>query len=547
MINSFKMKLNKSMLLGCFLCLLTAASWAQAPENWFNLDFEQDEVPGISTEKLYNEVLKGKTGETVIVAVLDGGVDIEHEDLAAIIWTNEGEIPGNGIDDDKNGYVDDVHGWNFIGGKDGKNVHYDNLEMTRLYRKYQKRFANVDPSKLSKKDKEDYTQYKFFEKELEENRSKYEENAQLYGGILEAVKNLQKAIGKENITAKDVEGFKTEDPMLGRAAMVMQNLLEQGGTFKEILGELQEAFDHYNKYGAYYYNPDFDPRYIVGDDYNNSNDRNYGNNDVKGPDAHHGTHVAGIIAAIRDNDIGINGVATNVRIMPVRLVPDGDERDKDVANAIRYAVDNGAKIINMSFGKGYSWDKNAVDEAIKYARKHDVLLVHAAGNDGQENVVDNNYPNDMYAKKGLFGPKKADNWIEVGAVNWEGGENLAASFSNWSKVNVDVFAPGVDILSTTPDNTYSAFPGTSMAAPMVAGVAAILRSHFPKLSAQEVKEIIEESAVRQTGNVIQPGSDKLVPFSSLSTSGGLLNAYQAVMLAAQKTGTNLSTTSTAAR
>jgi len=543
------MKLQNILLTACLLAFLSVASWAQqAPENWFNLDMEQDGVPGISTEKLYEEVLQNAEGQMVTVAVLDGGIDIEHEDLADIIWTNEDEIAGNNIDDDNNGYVDDVHGWNFIGGKDGKNVHYDNLEITRLFRKYDKKYADVDPAELSKKEKAEYDQYKFFEEELKKNRDKYEENALLYGGLLEAVTNLKKAIDKEEITKKDLEEFESDDPMLGRAAVVMQGLLDQGGTFNEILAELEEASEHYNKYYSYYYNPDFNPRSIVGDDYSDPYDADYGNPNVEGPDAMHGTHVAGIIAAIRTNDLGIKGVAKNVRIMPVRVVPDGDERDKDVANAIRYAVDNGASIINMSFGKGYSWNKEVVDKAVKYARKKDVLLVHAAGNDGKENFTDNNFPNDKFEKKGWFGPKKADNWIEVGAVNWVGGENLVAGFSNWSDVNVDVFAPGVDILSTTPDDNYRSVPGTSMAAPMVAGVAAILRSYFPKLSAEEVKAIIEDSAVDVTEKVVQPGSDEMVSFAELSTSDGLLNAYQAVMLAIQRTGNDVtSNTSTASR
>ncbi len=543
------MKLQNILLTACLLVFFTVSGWAQeAPENWFNLDMEADGVPGVSTEKLYDEVLKNAEGKTVIVAVLDGGIDIEHEDLADIIWTNEDEIAGNGIDDDNNGYVDDVHGWNFIGGKDGENVHYDNLEITRLFRKYDKMFADADPEDLSKKEKEQYEQYQFFKEELQKNRDKYEENALLYGSMFDAVTQLKKEIDKEEITKKDLEEFESEDAMLGRAAAVMQGLLEQGGTFNEILGELEEAADYYGKYYDYYYNPDFNPRSIVGDNYSDPKDANYGNSDVEGPDASHGTHVAGIIAAVRTNDLGIKGVANNVVIMPVRVVPDGDERDKDVANAIRYAVDNGASIINMSFGKGYSWNKKVVDKAVKHARKKDVLLVHAAGNDGKENFTDNNFPNDKFEKKGWFGPKKADNWIEVGAVNWVGGENLAASFSNWSNVNVDVFAPGVDVLSTTPDDNYEPYPGTSMASPMVAGVAAILRSYFPDLSAEEVKSIIEDSAIDSSDSVAQPGSGEMVPFSSLSTSGGLLNAYQAVMLAIQRTGKNIvSNSSTASR
>ena len=158
----------------------------------------------------------------------------------------------------------------------------------------------------------------------------------------------------------------------------------------------------------YAYNPDYDSRkLIVKDNYADSNERFYGNNDVEGPDALHGTHVAGIVGAVVGNEIGSDGIARNVKLMSVRAVPDGDERDKDVANAIRYAVDNGATIINMSFGKGYSWDKKAVDEAVKYAAKHDVLLVHAAGNSGQNNDKTDNFPNDFIGKHGFIFKKNA--------------------------------------------------------------------------------------------------------------------------------------------
>jgi len=276
---------------------------------------------------------------------------------------------------------------------------------------------------------------------------------------------------------------------------------------------------------------------MVDDNYADKNERYYGNNDVKGPDASHGTHVAGIIGAERNNDIGMDGVAAPVKIMAVRTVPAGDERDKDVANAIYYAVDNGASIINMSFGKGYSPDKKVVDDAVKYAARHDVLLVHAAGNDGNEVNSSNNFPTDKYLKRGLFGPKYAPNWIEVGALNWEGGENLAADFSNYSAENVDVFAPGTAIYSTTPDNTYDSYPGTSMAAPMVAGVAAVLRAYFPDLTAEQVKEVIATSTDQQADlMVVQPGSDEKVPFSTLSVSGGVVNLAKAVETAIQTAG-----------
>lgn len=518
---------------------LALAQPAEAPKNWFHLNMAEDGYPGVSSEKLYRDLIKDVQGESVIVAVIDGGVDYDHEDLKDVMWVNKDEVPNNGIDDDKNGYIDDIHGWNFIGGKDGENVHHDNLEVTRLYKKYKDRFEEVEVASLSKKDKAMYEKWQEYEQEVTEKREEMGQNATIYGGIYEAVKSLKKAIGKDKVTLEDIQDFQSDDQMLARSATIVASLMSEGNSFDAIVTDLEGAYEYYYNQFNYYYNPEFESRHIVGDNYADKTERDYGNADVKGPDADHGTHVAGIIGAARHNDVGIDGVANNVRIMALRVVPDGDERDKDVANAIIYAVDNGAKVINMSFGKGYSPFKEVVDKAVKYARKKDVLLVHAAGNDGKENDGTNNYPNDIFLKKGLFGPRYADNWIEVGALNWQGGENLAASFSNYSAENVDVFAPGVDIYSTVMGgDQYDSYPGTSMAAPMVSGVAAILRSYFPDLSAEQVKSIIMSSSAKQDLRVVKPGSEDKVPFSKLSISGGILDAFGAVNLAAETKGKN---------
>ena len=532
------------MKLKCFLLLfftltVFAAGAQQAPDNWHHLDQAKDGFPGLRTEKAYDGPLRGKTGVTVIVAVLDSGVDPTHEDLRDIMWANPGEIPGNGIDDDGNGYIDDVHGWNFLGGKDGQNVSSDNLEVVRLYRAFHAKFKNADPAKLSKNDKKDYDKYKEFEGVIAEKRKQAKQNIELFGQVTEAFEALAGTFEKDlfEVTAEDIAKVKSNKPIISRATRVALSIMSEGGSsFGEMKRDLDEYYEQeYNRY-HYHYNVDFDARPIVGDNYDDLNERYYGNNDVQGPDAQHGTHVAGIIGAMRNNNTGIDGVADNVRIMSVRTVPDGDEHDKDVANAIIYAVDNGATIINMSFGKGDSPQKPAVDRAVRYAAKHDVLLVHAAGNDGKENTLDNNFPNRSFAKKGLFKPKYAPNWIEVGALNWAGGESLAADFSNYSKQYVEVFAPGVDILSTVPDNGYRKFPGTSMAAPMVAGAAAVLRSYFPQLTAVQVKDIIVRSAAQQSGKTTLPGSSDLVPFSKLSISGGILDLEAAVRMAQQTPG-----------
>lgn len=521
------------------ICVVTIASiFAQkAPENWFNLDAKQDKVQGLSVEKTYQELLKGKTSQTVVVAVIDSGVDAEHEDLKDIMWVNTDEIPNNGKDDDNNGYIDDIHGWNFIGGANGKNVNQDNLEITRLYRDLHKIYKDSDPSQLSKKAKKKYDEYLTLKKEVEKKRSEAEAQAMQMGAMYDmfsgALKAVKTAVGEdtelnmevlENIDAGD-------DETLAQGVFMLKNVFAQGASEKD-LKELEGAADYFQGQLDYYYNPDFDPRNIVGDNYRNSAERSYGNNDVEGPDAMHGTHVAGIIAANRSNDTGVKGVADNVRIMSIRAVPDGDERDKDVANAIRYAVDNGARIINMSFGKQYSFDKKVVDAAVKYAVKKGVLLVHAAGNDGVDTDDVVFYPNDRYKNK----KKQAKTWLEIGALSWEGGENSVAGFSNYGADNVDVFSPGVDLYSTVPDDEYEASSGTSMAAPAASGVAALLMSYYPQLTAKQVKEVLINSAVDVDNEVVKPGSRDKVRFNTLCRTGGVINAYEAVKLAGKTKG-----------
>lgn len=538
------MSAPRSLLSVFATAALCATSLAQdsAPENWFNLDPAADAVAGVGTERVYAELLEGREGEPVVVAIIDSGVDPDHEDLAEVMWVNDDEIPENGIDDDGNGYVDDVHGWNFIGGADGRNVGPDTYEATRLYAKLRDRFADVDSlaaSDLPKRDRADYEQYVELRDLVEGKRASLGGQAQQYQGMLQGFQMMEDKLG-EGFTLADVERYESEEPAEQMMLGMLKNVLAQGMTSEELESELEGAVEYFTNSAEYGWNPDFDPRDIVGDDYDDIDERYYGNSDVEGPDAFHGTHVAGIVAASRDNEVGIKGVADNARIMSIRAVPDGDERDKDVANAIRYAVDNGAKVVNMSFGKGHSWDKSAVDAAVKYAAKNDVLLVHAAGNSGENTDSTNNFPNDALERRGLFKflqKKYPDNWIEVGALNWEPGEDAVATFSNYGAVNVDIFSPGVDIYSTTPGGEYRDASGTSMASPVTAGVAALIRGYFPELKAKEVREVLLESGTPQRGKMVKlPGSGELVPFESLSSTGAVLNAPAAVALAQQRTG-----------
>lgn len=501
------------------------------PQDWFLRDPELDSLLGVSSERAYETLLKGQPSRTVIVAVIDSGIDIEHEDLKTVIWTNEKEIPGNGIDDDHNGYVDDVHGWNFIGGKNG-NVDADTYELTREYVRLHAKYGTVEESKVNKKQKAEYETYQQiktkFEKLKAKNEQQYKLYANIYRNINHSIDTIKSIMKVEKLTAEDVQKFETKEPALLFAKgflLSMYRNMGEGENIEDYVGELKEAVDYYEVIVKYGYNETFNSREIVGDDITDLYEKSYGNNDVTGPDATHGTHVAGIIAADRTNNLGIKGIANNVKIMAVRAVPNGDERDKDVANAIIYAVDNGAQIINMSFGKSFSPQKEAVDKAVRYAEQKGVLLIHAAGNDGENIDEEKNFPTRIYADG-----KEAKNWIEVGASAW-GGEELVGSFSNYGKKMVAFFAPGVEVYSTVPGSKYKNESGTSMASPSTAGVAALIMSYFPELSATDVKDILMKSTRKFDNLQVQkPGGGK-AKLDQLSITGGLVNAYEAVKLA----------------
>ncbi|MBX2816928.1 MAG: S8 family serine peptidase [Saprospiraceae bacterium] len=535
-----------SLLLPSIIFLFSSIAFGQngIPENWFNLDPVADGVNGVSTEKMYETILKGKPSQTVVVAVIDGGVDPTHEDLIDVMWHNPGEIKDNGIDDDNNGYIDDYYGWNFIGGKSGKNVGPDTYELTRLYQTLHAKYASADASRLSSKDKAEYARYKEYGEKVtrkrEEAQNQAKEFAQLVNYLQFVFNAADEALGDQPLTMAAVDSLEATEYALVKnfLAEILPQIQPFEGTVRDlgdmVITDYQEGLKDAQHKSEYAYNPEYNSRTIVEDDYENWKDSDYGNPDVKGPDAFHGTFVAGIIAANRNNDIGIKGVADNVKIMAIRAVPDGDERDKDVANAIRYAVDNGAQVINMSFGKGFSPREKAVEKAIRYAEKNDVLLVHAAGNAGQDNDMEDNFPNDTYdVAKCLFCKKTAQNWIAVGALAYQPGEEMSASFSNYGKTEVDVFAPGHQIYSTDVGSTYKSASGTSFAAPVVAGVAATLRSYFPRLKAKEIKSIITRSSIVPDQKVVKPGSGELVDLSDLSVSGGIVNVKKAVELAAK--------------
>lgn len=489
--------------------------------HWAHADLVADTIPGMSLAKAY-KFLEGKKGVTVIVGVIDSGIDIEHEDLKDVLWTNTKEIAGNGIDDDKNGYVDDIYGWNFLGGNG--DAAPEQLEITRIVAKLNPRFEGKTMENISEAEKADFKKYQEYVEAYKDASSRHFQTLARMEQIGANFAAVKKYLGKQAITLEDLQGINTDD----------QTLKTQVG---DLIGLFGRGLDE-DAYLDYYetqkknknYDFNFDGRAIVGDNPEDFNDRNYGNGFVIGSkeEESHGTHVAGIILASRNNNKGLQGVANNAKLMSVRAVPDGDERDKDVALAIRYAVDNGAKVINMSFGKSFSPNKEWVFDAIKYAAEKDVLLVHAAGNDNKNIDVKDNFPNDSDDKV----TEISDNVITIGALSANFNENMPASFSNYGKLNVDVFAPGVQIYSTVPKDEYAKYSGTSMASPEVAGIATLIRSYYPQLSASQVKHIIMNSGVKVNLQVLVPGlKGEKAPFSSLSKAGSIANAYNALLLA----------------
>ncbi|MBU2896744.1 S8 family peptidase [Vibrio hepatarius] len=488
--------------------------------DWFNMSANYSNLQGVGADYVYESMLPPLKPQPIIVAVLDSGVDIEHEDLKNKLWTNEDEIPGNGIDDDGNGYIDDVHGWNFLGNSLGLNVDQDTLEVTREYKKYLEMVSAqewIPPKELA--------YYKGVEADylasvaknqglLEKVTIAFEQASQFKVDILELVEHKDFTVDGLQILLSH------SNPEVVEATKGILAVFASWYSFDY----LESRKNRYQTALDYHYNLELDTRQdIVMDDIDNAWEKGYGNNDVKGPVGSHGTHVSGIIAAERRNGIGIDGLAEHAQIMAVRMVPNGDERDKDIANAVRYAVDNGAKIINMSFGKSYSPRKFIVDHAFRYAARKGVLIVHSAGNSRNDNDIKPSFPN-RFAKHQWSKP--ISTWMDVGASAKYADDSLVASFSNYGQETVDVFAPGYRVLSSTPNNTYSAYSGTSMAAPVVSGVAAMVWSHYPDLSAVELKDLLMSKArIYPELLVKNPTSpEDLVPFTTLSISGGVVDA-----------------------
>ncbi len=505
--------------------------------NWQNADESTDNKVGVSTERAYKEVLKGKKAKKIIVAIIDSGVDTEHEDLKSNIWINENEIPGNGIDDDKNGYVDDIHGWNFLGNAKGENILEESLEVTRVYAKMHLKFNDRKANQIKPEEKADYQLYMSAKAEYEAEYNDTKATVDRLNAFLKRYREsetlVKKFINKDSYTPEDLKVISAPDNKELTLAVTMLTRINQNDPNLELFNKQKAHFENTLKY---YLNLEFNPRLIVGDQPENLQDSIYGNNNVNSVGADHGTHVAGIVGAIRNNGKGLDGIADNVQLMAIRVVPDGDERDKDIINGIHYAVNNGAKIINMSFGKTISPQKEGVFQALKYAQDRGVLLIHAAGNSSENIDKVIHYPTHDLGNS----QQPIESYLCVGASAMDKDYKLRGNFSNFGKKTVDIFAPGVNIYSSIPNNKYESFNGTSMACPVVAGVAALVWSYYPDLTNMQVKEILIKSSVKyKKFRVLKPNTDpskmKTVKFGKLSKSGSVVNAYQAVKMAEEWT------------
>ncbi|AMR31378.1 hypothetical protein A0256_08035 [Mucilaginibacter sp. PAMC 26640] len=514
------------------------AATPEPPKAWHLMDLKTDGFFGISGKQAY-QFVAGKRSKTVVVATIDSGIDTAQNDLKSVLWVNLKEIPGNGIDDDHNGYIDDVHGWDFLGGPGGKCDYTETTEEIREYNKLKGKYMSLTSAPAGQE-----KEFAYWEKVKlthdETLRKSTEEIAQLQpamsalmatSGYIKRALNLKT---DDSFTAKDLDKIKTSNDTLNRSKYVWTSVFGQeggGATNAKIITDLSEYLAKLNNDVT----PDLDARKrIVGDNPDVQDGKPYGNNILKFADASHGTGVAGLIGAVRNNNYGINGVADNVRIMAIKAVPNGDEYDKDIANAIRYAVDNGARVVNMSFGKKLSPHKEWVDAAFKYAASKDVLLIQASGNDNQDVDAKPEFPNDLFADGSAT---DADNVISVGASAAKNDENLAGSFSNYGKKNVDVFAPGVKVTSVDTNAEFNTADGTSFASPITVGIAALVLEYYPNLSAKQLKQVILESATPLKGTmVLKPGTKEKVDFTTLSKTGGIVNAYRALVIASKLKG-----------
>ncbi len=513
-------------------------------QNWHWKDYAKDKIHGISLYQAYQHLATiNKKPSPIIVAVMDGGVDTNHQEINSKLWINKKEIPYNGVDDDHNGYTDDLHGWNFLGGKDGRNIDKADAEKTRVYHQFKSLYEgkSIDASKLNATQRNQYEMWKQAAAEIEFS----DEEAANLRYISMAAKAIQKLgntiISEMKDSSFSVIALESYQP-LGRNTLEAKMAylrtikilgVEKEAPYVEIINDLKEYIEGKEKSAkAKIEAPSPIRAEIVKDNYENFADKFYGNNDITGPNAKHGTHVAGLVASIPDSNWNVNALYPGIQIMGVRVVPDGDEYDKDVALGIRYAVDNGAKIINMSFGKSFSPEQIWVDQAIRYAAAKDVLIIHAAGNEYYDLNVKAVYPSPYSSALN----DTATNVLTVAASSDESINNtLLTDFSNFGYKIVDVLSPGNKIYSTLPGKTNHGYlQGTSMAAPIVSHIAAMIRSYYPSLTAVEVKKIIMQSVwkpMNENTSYEVPEKEESKTLSAIAAAGGIVNAEKAIQMA----------------
>jgi len=538
------MKKVSMLLIGCFLQILSIAQTNVSSKNWHWKDYKKDTVHGISLYQAYEFLSKTEKKSTpIIVAILDGGIDTNHLELKNKLWVNQKEIPNNGIDDDNNGFVDDIHGWNFLGGKDGRNIDKAADEKSRIYHTYKSQFESITDSTRLKTalQKKLYQTWKQAAAALAFSNQDAA-NLQYIKMARNALQRLGKVISREmndsNFTIQNLETFQpvgriTLEAKMAYIKSVQIIGIEKETPYAEMMDDLNEYIEGKEKSSMAKLTPPENIRAeIIKDHYEDLFDNHYGNNDIMGPNSKHGTHVAGLVASIPDSDWQISKLYPSIQIMGVRVVPDGDEYDKDIALGIRYAVDNGAKIINMSFGKSFSPEQPWVDSAIRYAAKKDVLLIHSAGNEFYDLDNIQVYPNPYSstfqdtAKNVLTVAASSDLFING---------SLLTDFSNFGPKIVDVLSPGNKIYSTFPGATNHGYlQGTSMSAPIVSHIAALIRSYYPPLTAIEVKKIIMQSVwkpVNHNESFSIPQKVENKKLQEIAFAGGIVNAANALIMA----------------
>jgi len=503
-------------------------------ENWVFKDYLLDTIPGISLDKAYKLVNRKKPKE-IIVAIIDTEIDIKHEDLKGQFWVNKNEIPNNLIDDDNNGYVDDYQGWNFIGNKRGENIIYSNLESARIIQKFKNKFNGLSREEVQNQDTEDFDLFikanDYFNKGYNSAIKEQDYASFLYNGYPKAKKSVDSLFHNSKYNSKNLDSlfliYKGKNIKLAKNIYFISDCLKYKLT-KEWIENYKEQID---KKINYTYNLDYYDRKRI-DSFPQILEKNkYGNKFISKNlfEFYHGTMVAGIIGAHRNNSIGVDGISSKIKMMPIAISSNGEEHDKDISLAIRYAVDNGARIINMSFGKHFSLNKKWVFEAIRYAEMNNVLIVTSAGN-GDLNL--NNY-NDYYPNDNIDNGKEiTNNFLVVGSSSFELSSKLKSSFSNYGNIDVDIFAPGEEINTTIPNNKYKTDSGTSLSCAVVSGVAALVLSYYPNLSAPSLKKILMDSGVSYSIMInVSDKENERINFINLSKSGKIVNAYNALLIA----------------